>query len=75
MATNVDLYQQRAVLDTTKVDVLLRFFSCISVPELPFWGGTPLPGLSSRRFKVPFISREASRGKPVNIFSPMFAQK
>lgn len=36
MTPNVDIYQQRAVLNMTKEDVLLRILSCTSVPELPF---------------------------------------
>lgn len=52
----------------TEVDVLLRILTCISVPEIRVCGGAPQPGLSSRRFKVAFISRESSREKLVNNF-------
>lgn len=52
----------------TEVDVLLRILTCISVPEIQVCGGAPQPGLSSRRFKVAFISRESSREKLVNNF-------
>lgn len=73
-STNVDIFQWTAVLDTTEVDVLLRILTSISVPEIQVCRRTPLPGLSSRRFKMVFISREASRAKPVNNFNGYLAK-
>lgn len=66
--TNVDIFQWTPILAMTEVDVLLRILTCISVPEIRVSGGAPQRGLSSRRFKVAFISRESSREKLVNNF-------